>query len=89
MPFIKADKTNRASFPVVMVLKARLIMLVGFIPLWPLLDSVYGMEKFIFLNFSALLSKRRVKLVEFGTFGSCSSFLSHSKLHSVIFFSWY
>lgn len=40
MPFIKADKTNRASFPVVMVLKARLIMLVGFIPLWPLLDSV-------------------------------------------------
>ncbi|KAI4540881.1 hypothetical protein MG293_008023, partial [Ovis ammon polii] len=27
MPFIKADKTNRASFPVVMVLKASLIML--------------------------------------------------------------
>lgn len=26
MPFIKADKTNRASFPVAMVLKARLIM---------------------------------------------------------------
>lgn len=62
MPFIKADKTNRASFPVVMVLKARLIMLVGFIPLWPLLDSIYAMEKFIFLNFSALLSKTRVKL---------------------------
>ncbi|KAL0607520.1 hypothetical protein AAY473_024125 [Plecturocebus cupreus] len=28
MPFIKADKTNSASFPVVMVLKANLIMLV-------------------------------------------------------------
>lgn len=28
MPFIKADKTNRASFPVVMVLKASLILLV-------------------------------------------------------------
>lgn len=62
MPFIKADKTNRESFPVVMVLKARLIMLVGF-PLRPLLDSIYGMEKFIFLNFNALLSKTRVKLV--------------------------
>lgn len=62
MPFIKADKTNRESFPVVMVLKARLIMLVGF-PLQPLLDSIYGMEKFIFLNFNALLSKTRVKLV--------------------------
>lgn len=30
MSFIKADKTNRASFPVVMVLKASLIMLVLF-----------------------------------------------------------
>lgn len=63
MPFIKADKTNRESFPVVMVLKARLIMLVGFIPLRPLLNSIYGMEKFIFLNCNALLSKTRVKLV--------------------------
>lgn len=41
MSFIKADKTNRASFPVVMVLKASLIMLVGFIPFWALLDSVH------------------------------------------------
>lgn len=41
MPFIKADKTNRASFPVVMVLKASLIMLAGFIPFWALLDSIY------------------------------------------------
>lgn len=40
MPFIKADKTNTASFPVVMVLKASLIMLVGFIPFWALLDSI-------------------------------------------------
>lgn len=30
MPFIKADKTNRASFLVVMALKASLIMLVLF-----------------------------------------------------------
>lgn len=48
MPFIKADKTNRASFPVVMVLKASLIMLVGFIPFWALLDSVY--EKGIYIS---------------------------------------
>lgn len=61
MPFIKADKTNRASFPVVMVLKASLIMLVGFIPLWALLDSILKQE-FIFLNFSTLLNKI-VKLV--------------------------
>lgn len=54
MPFIKADKTNRASFAVVMVLKASLIILVGFIPPWALLDSIYEREEFIFLNLSAL-----------------------------------
>lgn len=62
MPFIKADKTNRASFPVVMVLKASLIMLVGFIPLWALLDSIFERGIYI-LNFSALLNKTAVKLV--------------------------
>lgn len=41
MPFIKADKTNRSSFAVVMVLNASLIMRVGFIPLWALLDSIH------------------------------------------------
>lgn len=61
MPFIKADKTNRASFAVVMVLKASLIILVGFIPLWALLDSIYGREEFLFLNLSALLNKTTVK----------------------------
>lgn len=63
MPFIKADKTNRASFPVVMVLKASLIILVGFIPLWALLDNIHKTEEFIFLNFSTLLNKTTVKLV--------------------------
>lgn len=63
MPFIKADKTNRASFAVVMVLKASLIILVGFIPLWALLDSIYGREEFLFLNLSALLNKTTVKWV--------------------------
>lgn len=48
MPFIKADKTNRASFPVVMVLKASLIMLVGFIPLWALLDSILKQKNLYF-----------------------------------------
>ena len=48
MPFIKADKTNRASFPVVMALKASLIMLVGFIPFWAFLDSIFETEEFIF-----------------------------------------
>lgn len=57
MSFIRADKTNRASFAVVMVLKASLIILVGFIPLWALLDSIYGREEFLFLNLSALLNK--------------------------------
>lgn len=61
MPFINADKTNRASFPVVMVLKASLIMLVGFIPLWALLDSLYETEKFVFLNFSTLLNTTKVE----------------------------
>lgn len=61
MPFIKADKTNRSSFAVVMVLKASLIMLVGFIPLWALLDSIHNTEEFIFVNFSALLNKITVK----------------------------
>lgn len=62
MPFIKADKTNRASFPVAMVLKASLIMSVGFIPLWALLDSIFERGIYI-LNFSALLNKTAVKLV--------------------------
>lgn len=62
MPFIKADKTNRSSFAVVMVLKASLIMLVGFIPLWALLDSIYKTEEFIFVNFRALLNKVTVAL---------------------------
>lgn len=48
MPFIKADKTNRASFPVVMVLKARLIMLVGFIPPRALLNSIYEIKNSCF-----------------------------------------
>jgi hypothetical protein len=41
MPLIKADKTNRATFPVVMVLKAGLIMLLDFTPIWALLNSIY------------------------------------------------
>lgn len=63
MPFIKADKTNRASLPVVMVLKASLIMLVGFIPFWALLDILYEIEEFIFLNFCTVLNKTAVKLI--------------------------
>lgn len=63
MAFIKADKTNRGSFPVVVVLKASLIMLVGFIPPWALLNSIDEIEEFLFLNVSALLNKTTVKLV--------------------------
>lgn len=65
MPFIKADKTNRASFPVVMVLKARLIMLVGFIPPPPpgFIKQHIRNREFLFLKFSALLNKTTVKLV--------------------------
>lgn len=46
-----------------MALKASLMMLVGFIPPWALLNSIYEIEEFIFLNFSALLNKTTVKLV--------------------------
>lgn len=48
MPFIKADKTNRASFPFAMVLKASLITLLGGRHLWTLLGSMYGSSVYIF-----------------------------------------
>lgn len=54
MPFIKADKTNRASFPVAMVLKASLITLFGVV-LFGLYWAVCMGYQLIFLNLSALL----------------------------------
>lgn len=48
--FIKADKTNRASFSVTMVLKASLESnyVAWRSPLWTLLGSVYGTTACIF-----------------------------------------
>lgn len=56
MPFIRADKTNRESFPVAMALKSSLITLLGVVTFGLYWAACVG-HQFVFSNFSDL-SKR-------------------------------